>query len=129
MNKQFVLDTHTLLWMQDDSELLSANAKDILCDSRNELYVSIASFWEITIKQSLGKLHLSYTIDELVQSCAINNIFILPIQISYLKVLSLLPLFHRDPFDRIIAATALEMNYALISKDSNLHKYDLMVIW
>jgi PIN domain nuclease of toxin-antitoxin system len=108
---------------------LSDKARGILSNNDDDLYVSIATFWEITIKQSLGKLKLAYTLDELVQSCVINNIFILPIQISYLKALGGLPFIHRDPFDRIIAATALEMDYKLISRDNNLHKYNIKVIW
>ncbi|WP_370632792.1 type II toxin-antitoxin system VapC family toxin [Pedobacter sp. MC2016-14] len=127
--QQYLLDTHTLLWMQDDNDALSLYAKQVLNDTNNDLYVSIATFWEITIKQSIGKLQLDYTIDELIKSCVINNIFILPIQIEYLKVLKDLPLIHRDPFDRIIVATAIDMNYKLISRDSNVSKYAIDVIW
>ncbi|MCD0487097.1 type II toxin-antitoxin system VapC family toxin [Pedobacter sp. MC2016-14] len=115
--------------MQDDNDALSLYAKQVLNDTNNDLYVSIATFWEITIKQSIGKLQLDYTIDELIKSCVINNIFILPIQIEYLKVLKDLPLIHRDPFDRIIVATAIDMNYKLISRDSNVSKYAIDVIW
>ena len=127
--KQFLLDTHVLLWMQDDSPYLSETVRDILTNPDNDLYVSIASFWEIVIKRSLGKLELEYTIKDLVQSCAINNIIILPVQFSFLEHLETLPFIHRDPFDRLIAATVIDLNYGLLSKDPNLHLYDLQVYW
>jgi PIN domain nuclease of toxin-antitoxin system len=126
---QFLLDTHVLLWMQDDNDNLSAEIKDILSDSANDLYISIVSIWEIVVKKSLGKLQLDYSIEELIKSCVLSNIIILPVQPSFLLTLEKLPFHHRDPFDRLIAATALDLSYNLISKDSNLNKYPVNVIW
>lgn len=77
----------------------------------------------------MGKLELGYTIKDLVQSCVMNNIIILPIQFSFLERLEVLPFMHRDPFDRLIIATAIDLNYGLLSKDSNLYRYDLEVYW
>jgi len=127
--RQYLLDTHTLLWMQDDNKTLSTTAREILEDSRCSLYLSVASLWEISIKQSLGKLQLEYTLDELSESCLSNNILILPIQLSALNILKNLPFIHLDPFDRIIVSTAIDMNFDLITKDLNLHKYDTNTIW
>lgn len=62
---KYLLDTHTLLWVQEDSSQLSSKAKETICEKTNEIYVSIASFWEIAIKISLGKLILDYTLNEL----------------------------------------------------------------
>ncbi|PWS32121.1 PIN domain nuclease [Pedobacter paludis] len=115
--------------MQDDSNMLSNKAREILEDSNCNLYVSVASFWEISIKQSLGKLKLEYTLDELSESCSANSILILPIQISALNILKDLPFLHRDPFDRIIVSTAVDMNFSLITKDINVHKYDVKLVW
>lgn len=126
---QYLLDTHVLLWMQDDNSQLPDHIKGILSDQSNDLYISIVSIWEVVIKKSLGKLRLGYTIDELIQSCVFSNIMILPLQPAFLLILEKLPFHHRDPFDRIIAATAMELNYQLISKDANLKKYDLRVLW
>ena len=126
---QHLLDTHTLLWMQDDNPELSQKARKLLADSSNELYVSIVSIWEVVIKKSLGKLELDYEIDDLLQSCLINRITILPLQLSCFTVLEKLPFIHRDPFDRVIAATAIDLNYTLISRDRNLPKYNLKIIW
>ncbi len=104
-----MLDTHTLLWIQEDSPNLSTKAKETIRENSNDLYVSIASFWEIAIKISLGKLTLGYTLDELSNACTINNIIVLPIQLSNLNHLGKLPFRHKDPFDRIISATAIDL--------------------
>ncbi len=97
--KGFLLDTHTLLWMQDNHPTLSSNSIKILTDANQSLYVSIASFWEITIKQSLGKLNLSYSLQELYEACVKSDIEILPILMSELNILKDLSFIHRDPFD------------------------------
>lgn len=115
--------------MQDDNHSLSTRAREILEDSSCNLYLSIASFWEIAIKQSLGKLKLEYTLDELSDSCSSNNIFILPIQVSALTILKKLPFLHRDPFDRIIISTAIDMDFNLISKDIKFDNYDVNIVW
>ena len=126
---QYILDTHALLWMQDDSGQLSENARNILVDNKSRLYLSIASFWEISIKQSLGKLELSYSMDDLNNACEISRITILPIEISFLKQLQLLPFIHKDPFDRIIAATAIDLNLKVITRDEYIKQYKLETVW
>ncbi len=126
---QYLLDTHTLLWMQDDNKNLSPLAKRILSDEDSELYISVASFWEITIKLSLVKLELGYTINDLINACSISNISIIPIEIAFLNELLILPSFHKDPFDRIIASTAISMNLSIITLDEYLNQYDLNIVW
>lgn len=127
--KKYLLDTHVLLWMQDDNVALSKPARKILEDSTTQLYLSIASLWEITIKQSLGKLQLDYSLDELIDSCNTNNITILPIDYETLKTLKILPFVHRDPFDRIIIATSIELGLNLITADEIAKKYATQIVW
>ena len=127
--EKYLLDTHVLLWMQDDNNALSTTARNILEDSKTQLYLSIASLWEVTIKQSLGKLQLQYSLDELINSCNSSNINILPIDFGTLKILKTLPFIHRDPFDRIIIATSLELGLDLISSDEMAKKYITNVVW
>lgn len=127
--KDFLLDTHTLLWMQDNNPSLSTNSAKILTNPDNNLYVSIVSFWEISIKQSLGKLELSYSLDELNSACKASRVEILPISLDQLNILKALPFVHRDPFDRLIIATAISLNCNLISKDAYFEKYEIEVVW
>ncbi|WP_293790047.1 type II toxin-antitoxin system VapC family toxin [uncultured Pedobacter sp.] len=127
--KKYLLDTHILLWMQDDNIALSNRARNILEDPTLNLYLSIASLWEITIKQSIGKLQLDYSLDELIESCNETNITVLPIDIEILKTLKSLPFLHRDPFDRITIATSIEFGLDFISSDEIAKKYIPEVIW
>ena len=127
--KSYLLDTHTLLWMQDDNLNLSKKVKNILSNSEIILFVSIVSFWEITIKESLRKLELDYSLEELFEACIKSNIEILSLDVKSLKTLKTLPFFHKDPFDRMIIATAKSNNLDIISRDSNFKKYEVGLIW
>lgn len=127
--KNYLLDTHTLLWMHDDSKEISQEIKDTLSSNDSQLFLSVASLWEITIKQQINKLHLEYSLDDIAAYCLDNNISIKPILLYYLNQYSLLPLIHRDPFDRVIVATAYSDNLTLVSKDKQLSAYNIQIIW
>ncbi|MCW3110078.1 MAG: PilT protein-like protein [Segetibacter sp.] len=126
---KYLLDTHTLLWMHDDSELISADLRNIRADETSYLHLSIASLWEITIKQQIKKLKIDYTLYEIASYCLDNNIIILPVSLIYINQYSLLPLIHRDPFDRMIVATSYCDEMTLVSKDKQLSAYNISVIW
>ncbi|MEC3879173.1 type II toxin-antitoxin system VapC family toxin [Parapedobacter flavus] len=126
---QYLLDTHTLLWLHDDSPRLSKQAQSIILDPSNDLQVSMASFWEITIKKALGKLVLAYSLSDLYEACITGNITVVPIQLSNLIQLENLDFHHKDPFDRLITATAIDMAIPIISLDPNIAKYPVKVIW
>lgn len=126
---RYLLDTHTLLWMQDDSAELTEGIKKLLIDNNNDRYVSIVSFWEITIKMALGKLSLAYNIKELYDACVTSHLDLLPIQISSLELPADLPLHHKDPFDRLICAVALDLRLTVITCDENMRKYPINTLW
>lgn len=126
---EYLLDTHTLLWMQDDSGTLSKQARSILSDKHAKLYISIATLWEIVIKCSLGKLVLDYSLDDLYEACQKNNIRVLAIGLSTLKRLESLPAIHKDPFDRIIVATAIDWEMHIITLDPNIALYSQKTVW
>ena len=125
----YLLDTHALLWYNEDDPQLSPEAKTIINNAENRLFVSIVSFQEIVIKQSIGKLKLEYSLELLAALCFETSIQILPIQLYHLDQLSLLPAFHKDPFDRLIVATAISESITLISKDNQMKGYMTEVIW
>ena len=77
----------------------------------------------------MGKLELGYAIDDLVNACGIGNIIIIPIEIAFLKELQLLPSIHKDPFDRIIMASAISLNLTVITLDEYINQYDLKTVW
>ena len=112
-----LLDTHTLLWYLEDSKQLSSKAAEIIEDPSNTLCLSIATLWEISIKLGLGKLSLQNSFSELEELLKQLNIDVLPITFSDTERYLNLPLHHRDPFDRILVAQAINHSLVLISCD------------
>jgi len=124
-----LLDNHALLWFYSGDAQLSSTSKNLIKDTSNNCYVSIASIWEVTIKYNIGKLELENSLADLFEFVKRNQISIIPIELKHLLVLSILPLIHRDPFDRIIIAQGMTEKLTVISKDSFFKDYDLPIIW
>ena len=125
----FLIDTHVMIWILSDSKKISEKARTTL-DSGEKVYISIASLWEIAIKQGIGKLDLSYSIEDIVSKCDAYGISILDIKAKHLDNMKSLPDIHKDPFDRLIVSQALVEGLDLISKDENIVKYpNVKVIW
>jgi PIN domain nuclease of toxin-antitoxin system len=126
---QLLLDTHTFLWFVNDSPRLSVTAKGLI-ESDVDLWVSVASLWEIAIKVSVGKLTMPRPIDEFIpQQIAANDIEILPIEFSHIAAISTLPFHHRDPFDRLLIAQSMIENVAIVSADSIFDSYGIHREW
>lgn len=103
-----LLDTHTFLWFIEGNDKLSRNAKVLIENVTNQSFVSIASLWEMAIKVSNGKLILVQPIEVLItQQLSIYNIEVLSISVSHLAIVTKLPFYHRDPFDRLIIAQGI----------------------
>ena len=126
---QYLLDTHTLIWYLEDSSRLPKKSKALIDDPNNSICVSTASLWEMTIKTSLGKLELALNLGELFIIIANSDFDILQIEHEYLLILLNLPLIHKDPFDRLLIATAISEGLTIISGDENIHKYKNPWIW
>ena len=99
-----LIDTHALIWFMFDDSNLSEEALKLI-KSEKDVYVSIASLWEIAIKQSLGKLDIDVSIEQLASKCKEVDITILPIRAEHLDYIKILPDIHRDPFDRLIVSS------------------------
>ncbi|MBE7374357.1 type II toxin-antitoxin system VapC family toxin [Pseudomonas lopnurensis] len=122
---RILIDTHILLWILQDSPRLSAKARQQL-QRASEVYVSAASFWEIAIKQGLGKLNVD--IESLRASCEMSGIIELPVTVDHaIERLGLAPL-NKDPFDRIIAASAVAEPMKLMTADSKVAAYTNLAI-
>lgn len=127
---KYLLDTHILIWFISGDEQLNFYAKQLIENEENELLISIASLWEIAIKYNLGKLQLQKPYEQLFpEQLEENNIDILKVKIDHLKLLCNLPLYHRDPFDRIIVCQALFEQIPIISKDNILDNYGIKREW
>ncbi|MDQ3847554.1 MAG: type II toxin-antitoxin system VapC family toxin [Thermoproteota archaeon] len=126
---KLLLDAHTFLWFIDDNPRLSARAKGLL-ESDADLLLSVASLWEISIKVSLGKLSLSQPYDIFVpQQLADNVIDVLPINLTHLSAVSILPFHHRDPFDRMLIAQAIVEQLPVVSIDAAFDAYSIRRLW
>ncbi|MCL2358066.1 MAG: type II toxin-antitoxin system VapC family toxin [Defluviitaleaceae bacterium] len=127
---KYLLDTHAFLWYFWDSAELSACASNIIEDGNVQKYISIASLWEFAIKYSMRKLSFDGGVTHLWEMLSQNGFVILPITRSHLELLiSELPFHHRDPFDRLIIATAKAEDLTIVTIDENIQKYDVPWVW
>ncbi len=125
-----LLDTHAFLWWNADAPQLSITAKAFIRDSRNEVFLSAVSAWEIAIKFSKGRLELPETPDRYVASRLSDNGFSpLPIQLSHAFEIFKLPDIHRDPFDRLLVVQSQLEGLPLLTADQELRQYDIDIIW
>jgi len=128
MNR-YLLDTHTAIWYFSGDNALSKTAREIILDLSNRIYLSIISAWELAIKVNLGKLEFDCKAARFIHLAETYDFNILPIMPSHLTVLESLPLIHRDPFDRLLIATAIADEMTFITADENIARYDVAHIW
>jgi len=127
---KLLLDTHTLLWFQTDDPKLSALARTAIEDPTNERWLSPISLLEIALKSRLGKLPLPSPFASMYPaSLHSRDIHLLPIEPQHIEPLTTLPMHHKDPFDRLIASTALVESLMLVSKDPLFDAYGLTRLW
>ncbi len=125
-----LLDTHSLLWFIAGDDKLNKPTRQLIANLNNRTKISVVSLWEMTIKIGTGKLTLARPFEELFpKQLILNEIEILPIKLEHISVLAQLPLYHRDPFDRMIIAQTIAENLQVISKDKIFQKYPVKVIW
>lgn len=127
---RYLLDTHALLFMDQAPDRLSDASKALIEDTRNRLFVSIASLWELQIKSMFGKLTLPLAVDRMMlRQQRENDIDLLPIAIAHVVEQAALPFHHRDPFDRMLIAQARVEGLTLLSRDAAMQNYDVAVQW
>ncbi len=126
---KLLLDTHTFIFWDSQPSKLSQRALELLTNKDNLRLLSVVSLWEIQIKQQLGKLTLNKTLEDIILIQQNNYIEILPITVAHILALDSLPLYHKDPFDRLLIAQANRENAVLISCDSVFANYSVQVEW
>jgi len=129
---KLLLDTNALLWYALNDSKLAATAKGLIVDPANDIWMSPASYWEMAIKISTGKLALHRPYPDFMDVCVNQYRFrILPIEPMHTGKLAALPFpsNHKDPFDRLIVAQALVEQMGLISSDSSLDAYPIKRYW
>lgn len=126
---KFIIDSHTYIWYIDGNEKLSKKALSLIEDKQNEIFLSIASIWEISIKVQLGKLKLTNNFKGIADDLVKLEIDVLPINLNDILQNSELPFIHRDPFDRMIISQSLQRNIPIISCDIIFDEYSVQRIW
>ena len=120
-----LLDTHAVLWWLDDPTIIAAPTRAAIADEANEVLVSAAVGWEISIKSALGKLRAPDDLESVLQQAGFRE---LPISMRHALTLRDLPHHHHDPFDRIQVAQARNDGLTLVTRDSNIRRYDVSVL-
>lgn len=127
---RLLLDTHAFLWFILADSQLSSVARSAIEDPANDIEISPASYWEIAIKIRLGKYLLPHPYRPFMESQIASNSFrILPIEPRHTALLTTMPLHHKDPFDRLLVAQALEERIPVVSIDSALDAYGVTRVW
>lgn len=126
---KILLDTNIFLWVITEDPRLSNSHRDLFLDDANDLYLSLASLWEMLIKAGIGKLPMpapvaQYVLDQMQK----NGIKPLSIRIPHLRALEALPPLHRDPFDRLLVAQAQVEKMPVLSSDPIMRQYGVAVL-
>ena len=128
---RLLLDTHALIWASITPERLSATARRQLQDIHNELHVSLATWWEISIKASKPQAILTLPAggeertESYIAGWALNW---LPVRTEHCRALRALPWLHRDPFDRMLIAQAQVERLGIVTIDKQFKSYDVKVV-
>lgn len=129
MRMVFLIDTHILLWYLAGSKNLSPAIRTEIDNPKNDIFISVASFWELAIKISLGKMNAEVSLSQIEQDINSREFRTLNISLSHLHALATLPPVHGDPFDRMIIAQAMVEKLTILSADRHFKDYPVSVLW
>jgi len=125
-----LLDTCTALWIAIDEPQLSGTAKEIVQDPGNDVFLSVVSTWEISLKYALGRLPLPESPDVLVPEIRRSGrILSLPLEEPATLQLPRLPALHRDPFDRMLICQAIAGGMTIVTPDDTIRRYPVSSAW
>lgn len=129
MSGGYLIDTHVWLWWNGAPEQLSAEAREVIANGKNDVVFSVTSGWEIAIKHGIGKLRLPNNPERYVpERLAANRMRVLPVALSHALRVAALPHHHRDPFDRLLISQAQQEGLILITADEAFSPYDVSLL-
>ena len=127
---RLLLDTHAFLWWLSGDGALSVRAREAVADAANEIFVSAASVWEIATKHRVGKLPgVAVIVANLDEAISDQGFHGLPISVRHGQIAGALPGAHRDPFDRMLIAQAMEETLALVSNEHVFDRFGVARLW
>jgi PIN domain nuclease of toxin-antitoxin system len=125
-----ILDTQAFLWFVSDLSKLGKKARSAINDPDNEIYLSLASTWEMAIKISMGKLRIAEPLEQFIpQQLLVNSLRQLDITFRHVTGVATLPFHHKDPFDRLLVSQALLEGMPVLSADKAFDAYDVERVW
>ncbi len=124
-----LIDTQAMLWFASGDKRLSKKARKAIETPNCKNYISIASWWEIAIKCSLGKLKLTKPLELFIADRVTEGFRVLNIETQQLPALVALPFHHRDPFDRLIITQAIATGMPVCTSDRHFANYGVETIW
>lgn len=127
MSQRLLLDTHALLWALSSPRRLPARVARVVRDPENDVYASAVGTWEIAIKAALGKINADA--DAMARGLREADFEELPITIAHTVRLRTLPAHHRDPFDRLLVAQAIEEHLTIVTHDPVIARYPATILW
>jgi PIN domain nuclease of toxin-antitoxin system len=127
-NKNLLIDTQSFIWFVENDPKLPVSVRNVMEDDQYNLFISIASLWEIVIKSSLGKLPIQKNIPDMINDVTRCGFTILQIVPQHLITLHRLEYIHRDPFDRLIISQAITENVQVVSSDELFSKYHINLV-
>lgn len=122
---KLLLDTHIFLWVLEGNKKLKNEVEEIIKNPQNQIFVSVVSGIEISIKSKTKKLKLKTTLKRMFE---ISGFEILNVNFNHLLEMDKLFVYHKDPFDRILISQAKVENLTLITSDEKIWRYDLQFI-
>jgi len=120
-----LLDTHVLIWALENNSKLSGQAREVIIDGKNIVFISAVTIWEISIKKAMGKLKSP---DNLLDEIRLHRFTPLNINFDHSQLAGKLPSIHKDPFDRMLIAQTMIEKLTLITKDKLIAQYDVSII-
>jgi PIN domain nuclease of toxin-antitoxin system len=123
---RLLLDSHAFLWFVEGSPRLSIKARQAIAEEADEVWLSHASVWELTIKQTVSRLELPDPPDVMALNAGLQ---LLPIELRHIRATASLPPYHGDPFDRLLVVQAVEEGLVLVTADRLVQRYPMAWLW
>lgn len=125
-----LFDSHSFVWWREEPRKLSKPAFSAISNPSNNLFLSVASAWELQIKIQTGKFSFSDTIENVIaDERHTNRLQVLTVNLAHALYLENLPLHHKDPFDRLLISQAIVENMTLVSDDQKFSMYSANLLW
>ena len=122
---RLLLDTHALVWALSDIPRLTENARIAIADPHNDVFVSAITAWEITVKRAKGHLTAPDNLSSVIEERGFEH---LPLTFFHAEQAGLLPMYHRDPFDRLLIAQAQAEGLILVTRDRHIRRYGIRTL-